>query len=187
MNRRFQLYTLPLFLAVSLFTAVFSGCKDNEDTVYSDYSDWRLKNETYLKEQEERTEDGQPYYIKVSNDWAPENIYALVHWHNDRKLTEKNLSPMDNSTVEVTYELLDIDGRRLDDSFSRTDSIYSSMPNQNILGVWTAMVNMHVGDTVTVVVPYQAGYGANKTGTISPYSTLIFNMKMKGIPAYEIK
>lgn len=158
------------------------------DEVEKDYKDWRERNEEYIKKEEARTENGTRYYDKIVPVWAPEQ-YILMHWHNDRSLTEKNLSPLDNSTVNYKYSLENIDGEELQNSYSLTangDSIFQQKPSDAIVGMWTALTTMHVGDSVTLVVPYTAGYGNYSSGKVLPYSTLIFHVKLVDIPAYEI-
>lgn len=157
-----------------------TGCFDDSDSLAEQYKDWRVKNENYVDSVESLGE-----YTKLAPTWAPGG-FALVKWHNDRTLTENNLSPMDNSVVNITYELFDIEGNRLSDSFTKQDSIYTSRPNQNIIGVWAPLTQMHVGDSVTIVIPSQAGYGEYPNGNIKPYSTLIYNIKLKSISAYEV-
>ena len=124
---------------------------------------------------------------KVVPEWAP-NDFVLIKWHNDRSLTEKNLKPLSNSTVNIKYEMEDINGKYLGDSYSMTqygDSIYQSMPNENIIGMWVAMTSLHVGDSVTLVIPAGSAYGSASRSPIEPFSTLIYHMKMKGVPKYE--
>lgn len=173
------LYILPLL------TLLLAGCIDDNEV--TDYSAWKKQNEEYVSKMENLTENGQKVYTKIVPDWAPQD-YVLVKWHNDRSLTEKNLRPMSNSTVNIKYEMEDVDGNSLGNSYSMTtygDSIYQSMPNQNIVGMWIAMTSMHVGDSVTMVIPATSGYGAVATGSILPYSALIYHVKMKGVPKYE--
>ncbi len=82
----------------------------------------------------------------------------------------------------------DIEGKSLGNSYSTTtygDSIYQSRPNNNIVGMWAALTSMHVGDSVTMVIPAKSGYGASAVGSIKPYSALIYHVKMKSIPAYD--
>ena len=163
-----------------------TACFDDSDTVPEKYKEWKQKNEQYVQDQELKTNpDGSLYYSRVVPSWAP-GAYSLIHWHNDRSLTANNLSPMDNSIVQITYELFNIDGERISDSFSNPDSVYTSRPNQNIIGVWSSLTRMNVGDSVTLVIPFQAGYGERTTGGINPYSTLIYNIKLKAITAYEV-
>lgn len=175
-----------LVLVAALAMLTFTGCLDGEETTAEKYREWRTLNEQYVAEAEAQQDDaGNPFYTKIVPSWAPE-AFALVHWHNDRALTEANLTPMDNSTVQFTYELFNINGERISDSFSSADSLYTSKPLQNIVGVWSPLTHMHVGDSVTIVIPSQAGYGEVNYGDIKPYSTLIYNIKLKAVTAYEI-
>ncbi|MDE6339066.1 MAG: FKBP-type peptidyl-prolyl cis-trans isomerase [Muribaculaceae bacterium] len=173
------LYLLPLF------GLILSSCMDSEDT--PSYTEWKKQNEEYVKKMEELTENGQKVYTKFVPEWAPGD-FVLIKWHNDRSLTEKNLKPLSNSTVNIKYELEDINGNSLGNSYSTTtygDSIYQSLPNENIIGMWVALTNMHVGDSVTLVIPAESGYGSASLSSIQPYSTLIYHVKMKGVPKYE--
>ena len=172
-------------MSMALLLGLTSCFEDNEP-VAEEYADWKAKNEAYIEAVKDSAEGGKPFFTKMAPDWAP-NAFALVHWHNDTTLTRKNLSPMDNSMVRITYELFDIEGKRLSDSFSNPDSVYTSRPSSNIMGVWYPLTQMHIGDSVTIVLPYQSGYGTMSYSGIKPYSTLIYNIKMKGISAYEIK
>ena len=187
MNKRYLRNLRKLLPAIMMCGAGvgLTACFDDAESTAEKYKDWRELNEKYVQNEEARTENGKPYYTRITPTWAP-NAYVLVHWHNDRSLTQNNLSPMDNSTVQITYELFDIDGNRISDSFAKADSIYTSRPNQNIIGMWAAMTHMNVGDSVTMVIPSQAGYGEIPNGDIKPYSTLVYNVKMKAITAYEI-
>lgn len=181
-----NLHKVLLLSAVFSMAAALTGCFNDPESTAEKYREWKEKNEAYVAEQELLTNpDGTPYYRKIVPSWAPD-AYALVHWYNDPALTENNLSPMDNSTVSITYELFDIEDKRLSDSFSSTDSLYTSRPSQNIVGVWAPLTHMHVGDSVRIIIPYQAGYGEIGNGTINPYSTLVYNIKLKKINAYEI-
>ncbi|MDE7190513.1 MAG: FKBP-type peptidyl-prolyl cis-trans isomerase, partial [Muribaculaceae bacterium] len=99
-----------------------------------------------------------------------------------------NLMPLDNSTVDVKYCLRNIEGTVIESSYSTTtygDSIYRTQPNANVIGFWTGLTNMHVGDSVTMVIPYQAGYGSASQRALLPFSTLIFDVKLKSIYRYE--
>jgi len=145
-----------------------------------DYGEWREKNDAYLK-----TIDTREYELIVP-DWAPQNS-VYIKWHNDRSLTANNLVPMSNSTVDIKYELEDIDGNKIQNSYGvmSGDSVYQSQPNNNVIGMWIAMTTMHVGDSATLIIPYQSGYGAETRTDIKPYSNLIYRIKIKAIKAFE--
>lgn len=167
--------TIFASLLLLLGAGTFSSCIDSEQV---DYTDWRKRNDDYIA-----SIDTKEYELIVP-DWAPQNS-VYIKWHNDRSLTEKNLVPMSNSTINVVYQLEDIDGKIYENTYSKTDSVYQSKPNANIIGMWIAMTTMHVGDSATVVIPYLSGYGKSATGNLKPYSNLIFHMKLKSIEAFE--
>lgn len=164
-----------------------SSCLGDKDDVPSDYTEWRQRNIDYVDEAALLTEDGLMVYEKISPVWAP-GEFVLMKWHNDRALTQKNLTPLDNSLVNIKYEFENIDGDYWGDSYSSKtygDSIYQSKPCQNIIGMWTALTNMHVGDSVTVIIPASAGYGSMERSPILPYSTLIYKVKLTEIVSFE--
>lgn len=154
----------------------------------TDYTQWRSDNEKYVADAEtKRLEDGSLQYTRLTPLWSTSG-WSLIQWHNDRSLTSQYLTPRDNSLVDVKYELRDIEGNVLDSSYSRhvpADSIYRTRPNSTVVGFWSALTSMHIGDSVTVVVPWTAGYGATASGSVKPYSTLIFDLKLVNIVAYD--
>ncbi len=171
--------------ATLLMAPVFTSCLGDDDKTV-DYTEWKNQNETYLAEKEAATdENGNKLFEKIIPEWAPE-VYILAQWHNDRSETADNLMPMDNSTVQVTYDCYYVNGTLLDSSSNISSGIYTCKPNQNITGFWTMLTHMHVGDSVTCVIPMAAAYGAASTSVV-PYSTLIYNMKLKAITAYEVE
>lgn len=180
-------YLLPSILSFCAAIALTS-CLGNDDDRDYDYTEWIRMNETYLAQKEDSIgADGKKVFEKISPVWAP-GVYVLVQWHNDRSATVSNLVPMDNSTVDVIYEGKYVNGVVLDNSYKNYqngDSIYRCKPSDNIVGFWAMLTNMHVGDSVTCIIPMNAGYGASST-SVMPYSTLIYNMKLKAIHAYEM-
>ena len=174
--------------ALALMAApLLTSCLGGDDNSY-DYTDWINQNETYITRMQDTVgADGRKVFEKITPVWAP-GVSVLAQWHNDRALTAGNLVPMDNSTVDVIYEVRYVNGALLDSSYSNTtygDSIYRCKPSDNIVGFWTMLTNMHVGDSVTCVIPTNAAYGASST-SVMPYSTLIYPMKLKSIYKYEI-
>ncbi|MDY5387058.1 MAG: FKBP-type peptidyl-prolyl cis-trans isomerase [Muribaculaceae bacterium] len=165
---------LPI-LAVLAVGACFTSCMDDNE---ENYDDWKLQNDEYIANIDTKE------YEKVTPEWAPlSSVY--IKWHNDRTLTANSLVAKSNSTVNIKYEVRDIEGTLLDSSYARTDSVYQSTPSSNIIGMWIAMTTMHVGDSATVVMPWSVGYGVAGKNDIKPYSDLIFHMKVKSIEAFE--
>ena len=177
-------YLLMSGVAVMMLAGAASCDSDGPDSATQE---WINLNQKYVEEQAALKVDGIPVYTRVSPDWAP-SAFVLMKWHNDRSATANNLQPLDNSTCYVKYEFEDVEGNKIQDSYdSQTygDSIYRCRPCDNIVGFWTALRQMHVGDSVTVVIPAEAGYGSNDMGSIKAYSTLIYHVKLKAVPAFE--
>ena len=172
----------PTLLMPVVFAALMTlpSCMGDDDT---DYSDWKKQNEAYVTEISQKSD-----YELLTPPWSPSAI-TYTKWHNDRRLTAKNLSPLDNSQCDVKYLLRDINGKGIDSSYNKTaygDSIYRYRPSNNIVGFWYLLTQMHVGDSVTCVMPAISAYGNVKYGDVLPFSTLIYNIKLVRIKAYEL-
>lgn len=182
-----------LFVAISLmFATSLTSCLGNDDNSY-DYTSWINQNESYFTRMQDTIgADGKKVFETITPVWVP-GVSILAQWHNDRSLTASNLVPMDNSTVKVQYVVNYVNGVTLDSSswshsgssWDLSDSTYICKPSDNIVGFWAMLTNMHVGDSVTCVIPMNAAYGASST-SVMPYSTLIYHMKLKAITAFEV-
>lgn len=173
-------------LCGALLLPMMTSCLGDDDK--PNYTQWKADNEKYVADAEtEKLADGSLRFSRLTPVWSPGG-WSLIQWHNDRALTSQYLSPRDNSLVDVKYCLHDIEGNVIDSSYANrvpADSIYRTRPNATVVGFWSALTAMHIGDSVTVVVPWTAGYGASASGSVKPYSTLIFDLKLVDIVAYE--
>ena len=168
-----------LFFAILGLVAagcILSSCLGSD---VEDYQDWREQNDRWLD-----TVD-KSGYNKVTATWAPyHEIY--MKWYNDRRLTADSLSPLSTSTISVKYELEDIEGNMISTSYKTNgDSLFTAVVNRNIIGFQMAVMNMNVGDSVSVIIPYTAGYGKNAKGSVRPYTNLVYRIKLVKIPALE--
>ena len=170
---------IPLSL-ILLCTA--GGC--NMDDKDKDYTDWKKQNEQYFDEQKAlRADDGNLYYNYEAPVWAPE-AGVLRRWHVRNPKHAEMLKPLSNSTVTVKYEGRLCDGSIFDSSYTKQDSAYTCRPSALVSGFWSTLTEMVPGDSVTVVIPPVAGYGAVLHGNIKPFSVLVFDIKMKSIDSY---
>lgn len=171
----------------ALLAMTFSGCGD--DSTWQQYEEWRQANdEFYYAQVDLKDADGTPFYKQLSPAWYP-GSGVLIHYFNDRAKTEGNLSPMVNSTVDVKYIGRLYNDVAFDSSFTQTangDSIFRTQPSSTIEGWQIALTDMRVGDSCRVVIPYPQGYQAQSTGSIPPYSTLVFDIKLVDIYSYEL-
>lgn len=176
-----------VFYILPFMALLFTSCLDDDNETYQDYATWRTLNDEYVSKMENLTENGEKVYTKVSQGWAPKD-FVLIKWHNDRSLTEKNLVPLNNSTVNIKYEMEDVEGKDLENSYSMTtngDSIYQCKPINTIMGMQLALTTLHEGDSVTLVIPSESAYGMQSIDPIKPFSALIYHMKLTKVVKYD--
>lgn len=175
-----------LLIIVMALGSVLTSCfKDDEEKIADDYAEWRKANTAWFQEQAARTD----YYTTVTAPWDP-NAQVLIHWFNDTTQTKNNLKPKFSSMVDVKYYLRLYDGTAVDSSYLSTspaDSLFRCRLSSGIIEGWAiAVPKMHVGDSCHVIVPYNVGYGTTSSDDIKPFSTLQFDIKLVGIPKYEL-
>lgn len=177
-----------IIFATIIGIALFTGaCSD--DNTWDLYEEWRLENDDFYNAQAAlKNSDGSLFYRQLTPSWYPSSG-VLIHYFNDRSKTEGNLSPLVTSTVDVKYIGRLYNDEPFDSSFTNTangDSIFRFQPTQTITGWQIALTDMRVGDSARVVIPYGQGYEAQTTGSIPPYSTLVFDIKLVDIYRYEL-
>ena len=152
-------------------------------SVYDEYKDWRNANEEWYQRQ---AASGQ--YTMLTAPWDP-SAQTLIRWHNDTMQTHNNLKPLITSTVDVKYMLRLYNDTPVDSSYalvSPAAGVYRTMVNGTVEGWMIALTRMHVGDSCTIIVPYQQGYGSAKMSDILvPYSMLVFDIKLEDIYKYK--
>ena len=177
-------------LAIAAATCSVAACNSDNNTIdLRDYQDWRKANDEWIVQiQDKKNDDGTPYYKVVVPVWNPGG-FVLMHQFNDPAETADNLVPHSNSTVDVFYNAYNMDDELVDTSkdvnlYGRK-GVYRIRCNNVIQGWTAALETMHVGDTVEVVVPYSMGYGTTVYGTLKPYTSMRFNMRLVDIYKYE--
>lgn len=183
----------PLLLMILGCLAVVACNSDGDDDdskdYWSKYRKWREENTEWFKvKRDSLAADGTQYFQTVSPAWNP-SAQILIHYHNDRSLTQGNLSPYLTSTAAVRYIGRLCTGEPFDSSYLLTangPAIALLSPQNSVQGMAIALMDMRVGDTCTVVMPYELAYGGQMKGRILPYSALEFEVGMVDIPYYEI-
>lgn len=86
-------------------------------------------------------------------------------------------TPTAEDKVKVSYVGTLVDGKE----FDKNEDI--EFPVSGVIKGWTEMLQlMKVGDKVKVYIPYDIAYGTQGAGAdIEPFSTLVFEMELKGI------
>jgi len=95
--------------------------------------------------------------------------------------------PLLTSSVRARYIGRNYLGQVFDaDSTSENGTYF--LVSQVVPGWQLALQNMHVGDSVEIVLPYNQAYGSSNPNTlIPPYSTLQFTMRLHDIPTLEVR
>jgi FKBP-type peptidyl-prolyl cis-trans isomerase FklB len=89
--------------------------------------------------------------------------------------------PLTTDRVKVHYEGRLIDGTVFDASKKHGDEPME-LPPTNVIKGWTeALTMMPVGSKWQLYIPYELAYGDRDTGTIKPFSALIFDIELVGI------
>ncbi|MCM1320186.1 MAG: FKBP-type peptidyl-prolyl cis-trans isomerase [Muribaculaceae bacterium] len=181
MKKDFKILSLCAIVALS-------SCSLERDEPSDPNSEWRKLNDEWIEAKaQEKDAVGNDVYQKVTAPWDP-NGYVLIQWHNDRAETASKLSPISTSTVDLRYEVTNIEGTLLDSSkknVSPAPGVYRSVLNKNINGWILGISQMHIGDTCTILIPYNMGYGSVAYGGAKAYSNLVFNIRLVDIPGFE--
>ena len=185
--RKFPFITIALLLAAT----VLSACFKDSDGENGKYANWNKANQAWIIEQSNLVDEktGKSYYKECVAPWdADAKVY--IHWYNDTNLTRDNLKPFYTSMVDVKYKGRLYDGTPFDSSYLRTSpaaGVYRTRLGSNVIEGWSiALMNMHVGDTCRVLLPYNVAYGSNGSGSvIKPFSALQFELKLENIYKLE--
>ena len=175
------------FSIISFISAIFisfglMSCTDDDDSVWSEYKDWREFNQEWLLQQTTRTNpDGTAYYTRC---YMPTDPQAYVLMHTFGEVNTTNLKPLFTSTTKVNYTL-----KIANDSIVDKGSDFISQLNlQSWITGWSlAIMQLHVGDTAQFTIPYNIGYGATGASNIKPDSNLQFNIRLLDIVNYETR
>lgn len=86
--------------------------------------------------------------------------------------------PTDTNQVIVNYAGRLIDGTEFDSSYNRNEPFTVNMRGGVIQGWLEVLKRMPAGSTWEVYIPQELAYGSRETGTIPPFSTLIFKIEV---------
>ena len=90
-------------------------------------------------------------------------------------------TPADTSTVVVNYEGRLIDGTVFDASSRHGDQPSEFQVGRVIKGWQEALKAMPAGSEWEIYIPQDLAYGANQSGQIPPFSTLIFKVELVAV------
>lgn len=155
-----------------------TACNDDVEDTVSQYLDWNNENVAYFEAAKLETDaDGKRVYDVVSPNWDPSSC-VLIHYY---KRGTGTVSPYYTSFVKVCYKGQLIDGTVFDATYQSPSNPMTAKISSLVDGWAVAMEHMHVGDSCRVIIPQNLGYGVQSRGSIKPYSTLIFDIKLMEI------
>ncbi|MBO4488848.1 MAG: FKBP-type peptidyl-prolyl cis-trans isomerase [Bacteroidales bacterium] len=141
----------------------------------------RTEYEMEMNKRKEEEVDNILSYVKENNmgKATPEGIYI--------KTTKKGKGPLlkDMQLVTVDYVGKLLDGSEFDSSIGRKEPFAFVLGAHQVIPGWEfALLQMHVGDEATVLIPSSMAYGDRANALIPAYSPLVFDIKV--IKAEEV-
>ena len=177
----------------------FSNTPDSiiEQTLYRGFADALLGDTTVMKPivAEALFKDRQQYNQAVQKEMLskPGRDFLAANAQKEGVITTpsglqykvlvkgEGAVPQRNEKVLVHYEGRLIDGTVFDASSKHGSEPATFVPTQVIRGWTEALTMMPVGSKWQLYIPQELGYGDRATGSIPPYSTLIFDVELVGI------
>ena len=88
-------------------------------------------------------------------------------------------NPNTGNTVRVHYSGYLTDGTKFDSSYDRGEAFEFILGAGQVISGWDeGIALMNEGGEATLIIPSALGYGSTGAGSIPPYSTLIFDVKL---------
>jgi len=162
-------------LSFVLFSMLITSCNSSDPTGL--IADWKVKNDSYFANMKDST-DYVLYNIPASR--GGNSFYYKVTTPGD----QSSVSPLSTDQVIVNYRGMLISGFVFDQTYSGTVIPTDGTPatfyaNQLIKGWTENLIQMKVGETRTIVLPQELGYGTAGAGSyIYPYSITIWVVQL---------
>ena len=167
---------------------LISSCEedDDDDDTSREFDNWQQRNDEVLAQWA-----SDPSFLKIKSYALNEKAsagngdYIYVKVLEEASGTE---TPLLSDTVRIAYRGRLIptksydEGLVFDQSYLNDFSWMTAYPAQGaswIIGLQTALLQMHVGDRWLIHIPYQLAYGGSGSSTNIPdYSNLIFDVAL---------
>lgn len=136
-------------------TFVLSSCDEDK------YLEWKYLNESWLEQH--KSDSG---FVQTESGLC----YKVIHQGATRR-------PNSSSIIYVKYKGSLITGEVFED----TEDDVVSFQLSNLMSGWIeGITKMNVGGRYIFYIPYELAYGEDGSGSIPPYSTLIFDITLDG-------
>ena len=142
------------FVLVTL-TFVLSSCDEDK------YLEWKYLNETWLEQHK-----NDPGFVQTESGLC----YKVIHQGATRR-------PNSSSIIYVKYKGELVTGKVFEDT---KDKVINFQLSSLMPGWIEGVTKMNVGGRYIFYIPYELAYGEDGSGSIPPYSTLIFDITLDG-------
>lgn len=134
-----------------------------------------LKTQNMLKQYGPNKEEGEKF---MTMNKKKEGVKVLPSGVQYKVIKEgTGVMPKDTSLVTVNYEGKTLDGKVFDSTYKRNEPV-ELRANQVIKGWTEALVHMPEGSVWEVYIPQNLAYGERETGSIKPFSALVFKIEL---------
>ncbi|WP_326985960.1 peptidylprolyl isomerase [Chryseobacterium sp. MP_3.2] len=165
--------------AAKLFAEGKGKIKDSNKAILTKIeADKKQKEEDFAKNQEKMAID-----MKAGMQSTPSGLYYKI-----TKKTE-GVAPKAGDQVSVHYAGKLIDGTEFDSSFKRNQPIEIGIGMGQVIKGWDeGIMLLKEGETATLLIPSDMGYGASGAGgVIPPNAWLIFDVELVKVNAVSTK
>ena len=186
--------TLWLLWAALITSCLFSACDETSEV--NEYADWRNRNQRFVDSiaaVAEENADGN-WRIYKSYTLPPDNpndltvvkdVNNYVYCHIEENGTG-TASPIYTDSIRASYRVWLINDILIDQSFRGEFNPAISVPSKfsmssTIIGWTTALQQMRTGDSWTIYIPYELGYGKSQSGEVPGYSALKYWVNLAGV------
>lgn len=190
-----------------LCPCMLTSCSEADDTV-NEYENWQQRNETFFAARYQEAKDSIAagksnwqlvrVFSKMSDDICSPTDYVIVHKATPAadsgaaQYSTTGETPEYTDSVQLHYRGRLMPSVSYPDGFQFDATWYgeydlNSMIPQNmkvaglVVGLSSAIMQMHVGERWEVCIPYRLGYNTADIVDIPPYSTLIFDVTLHAI------
>jgi FKBP-type peptidyl-prolyl cis-trans isomerase len=158
-------FTKLLALWLVLLSVVYVGCEE-ENTYWEDLKQAEIDaRDAYIKDYEEKNDTTLPptasglYYIETKEGTG---VQAEA-----------------GKTVVVNYEGQLLDGTVFDSSWDRGSPFEFTLGQGEVIAGWDeGIAYMKEGGRAMLIIPSDLAYGVSGSGSIAPYSTLVFYVQL---------
>jgi len=160
-------------LSFVLFILLITSCTTNDP--FKELEAWKNKNDAYFTNMKDST--GYTLYTIPASSGGGSYYYKITTAGE-----QNSISPLSTQKVKVNYRGMLVTGEVFDQSYTTalpTDAAPRTFSANGVIWGWTQnLIQMKVGETRSIVLPQQLGYGSGGNGSIPSYSTTVWVVRL---------